>query len=173
LRLAEARALNNDELFVLVGDGELAPSVDAFIREHRLTNVVRIPYVANTLELDSVLDGLVFTSAYEGLPIAMLEALLLAVPTFATDVGDIGVVLEEFEGGLVYPVNASKTEMLDAFDRWLAKRDQYRSALIANESALLERFSSGRIARQYVECFDKAMASYRDGVRKLEGEGAR
>ncbi|RQR67948.1 glycosyltransferase [Burkholderia sp. Bp9015] len=173
LRLAAARALNNDELFVLVGDGELAPNVDMFIREQRLTNVVRIPYVANTLELDSVLDGLVFTSAYEGLPIAMLEALLLAVPTFATDVGDIGVVLEEFEGGLVYPVDASKAQMLEAFDRWLARHDQFRSALIANESALLERFSSRRIAGQYVDCFDKAMASYRDGVRKSANEEGR
>ncbi|WP_107310881.1 glycosyltransferase [Burkholderia metallica] len=173
LRLAAARVLNKDELFVLVGDGELAPNVDTFIREQRLTNVIRIPYVANTLELDSVLDGLVFTSAYEGLPIAMLEALLLAVPTFATDVGDIGVVLAEFEGGLVYPVDASKTQMLEAFDRWLARHDQFRSSLIANESALLERFSSRRIAGQYVECFDKAVASYRNGVRQSENKEER
>jgi glycosyltransferase involved in cell wall biosynthesis len=127
--------------------------------------VIRIPYVANTLELDSVLDGLIFTSAYEGLPIAMIEALSLAVPTLATDVGDIGVVLEEFEGGLVYPVNASRADMLDAFEQWVGQHDRFRTALLKNETALLERFSSRRIARQYVECFDKAIAGYRGALQ--------
>ncbi|MFM0381933.1 glycosyltransferase [Paraburkholderia dipogonis] len=161
LRIAAARRQHADEFFVLVGDGELAPEVDAFLREQKLTNVLRIPYIANTLELDSVLDGLIFTSAYEGLPIAMIEALSLAVPTLATDVGDIGVVLEEFDGGLVYPVNASKTEVLDAFDRWAGQHVRFRTSLLNNETVLLERFSSRRIAQQYVDCFDKAMAGYR------------
>jgi glycosyltransferase involved in cell wall biosynthesis len=167
LRLAAARRMHEDECFVLVGDGELALDVDAFMQEEELTNVIRIPYVANTLELDSVLDGLVFTSAYEGLPIAMLEALLLGVPIFATDVGDIGVVLEEFGGGLVYPVHASKADMLAAFECWLAGHGRFRDSLATNEAALLERFSSRRIAKQYVDCFERAMSDYRDGERKF------
>jgi len=165
LRIAAARRQHRDEFFVLVGDGELAPEVDVFLREQKLTNVIRIPYVANTLELDSVLDGLIFTSAYEGLPIAMIEALSLAVPTLATDVGDIGVVLEEFEGGLVYPVNSSRADMLDAFERWIGQHDRFHTALLKNETALLERFSSRRIALQYVECFDKAIAGYRGALQ--------
>lgn len=172
LRLAAGRRHHADEFFVLVGDGELAADAEAFIRDQKLTNVMRIPYVANTLELDSVLDGLIFTSAYEGLPIAMIEALSLAVPTLATDVGDIGVVLEEFDGGLVYPVNASKEDALRAFERWIAQHERFRRSLLDHEAALMERFSSRRIAQQYVECFGKAMAGYRNAGEPANHPGS-
>ncbi|SAL66494.1 glycosyl transferase, group 1 [Caballeronia arvi] len=162
LRLANARRANKDEFFVLVGDGDLAPSAEAYIREHKLENVMRIPYVANTLELDSVLDGLIFTSAYEGLPIAMIEALSFAVPILSTDVGDIGAVLDEFNGGVVYPVDASPEETVEVFEQWLAGHAGFRQSLAGHEAAVLNHFSSRRIAHQYVDCFNKAMAGYHD-----------
>lgn len=161
LKLAHARRSALDEVFVLVGDGELSRDADAFIRDHRMTNVIRIPYVENTLELDAVLDGLIITSAYEGLPIAMIEALNLAVPVFSTDVGDIGVVLDEFNAGTVYPVDASEATVAAQFERWLKERGAFRASLKSRENAVLRRFSSGEIAQQYVDCFDKATSTYK------------
>ncbi|WP_158939961.1 glycosyltransferase [Burkholderia sp. S171] len=160
LRLAHARREFTDEVFVLVGDGELALDADAFIRDRRMTNVIRIPYVQNTLELDAVLDGLIITSAYEGLPIAMIEALNLAVPVFATDTGDIGIVLDEFNGGVVYPVDAVEADVASRFARWLGTRESFKASLKQKEAAVLRRFSSREIALQYVDCFDKAMLAY-------------
>ncbi|MDR5847802.1 glycosyltransferase [Caballeronia sp. LZ003] len=162
LRIANARRQHKEEFFVLVGDGELAPSAEAYIREHKLDNVMRIPYVANTLELDSVLDGLIFTSAYEGLPIAMIEALSFAVPILATDVGDIGAVLADFNGGIVYPVDASPDRAHEAFRLWLEKHAAFRQSLSDREATVLNHFSSRRIAQQYVDCFSAAMAGYHD-----------
>jgi glycosyltransferase involved in cell wall biosynthesis len=126
---------------------------------------MRLPYVANTLEFDFVLDGLVITSAYEGLPIAMIEALTLAVPVFSSDVGDIGVVLEEFGGGMIYPVDAPASEVQEVFGAWFAEREGYRASLAREEAALIERFSSRRIAGQYVDCFERAMDGYRGRIR--------
>jgi glycosyltransferase involved in cell wall biosynthesis len=161
LRLAERRLGQAGEYFVLVGDGELSLEVQAFIDKNRLTNVKRIPYIENTLELHLVSDGIMFTSAYEGLPIAMIEALAMGVPTFATDVGDIATVLTEYGGGAVVPVNLTNELLDDALVTWIAQRDSYVRNLKKYESNILEHFSSENISKHYIQCWETAMKHYK------------
>lgn len=160
LDLARRRLSRSDECFVLVGDGELAPRALEFIDRHALTNVVRIPYIENTLELHLISEGILFTSAYEGLPIAMLEALTMGVPVFATDVGDIAEVLSEYQAGSVIPVAASPDQVEEAFGNWMLHRDDYAASLQRVEAALLERFSSESIASEYEDLWQTAMGRY-------------
>ena len=143
-----------------MGDGELAQQSLDFIKKHKLNNVIRIPYIKNTLELNAVSNGIIFTSAYEGLPIAMLEAMAMGVPTFSTDVGDIVDVLSEYGGGAVVPAMCSDEKMNEAFIRWLFRRSEYAVNLRTQEREILERFSSDNIAKQYVECWKKAMTVF-------------
>lgn len=161
LKLALRRLKYEDEFFVLVGDGELAGEAEAFISQHGLHNVKRIPYIANTLELNAIASGIIFTSAYEGLPIAMLEAIAMGVPGFATDVGDIADVLREYGGGEVFPVALEADDVSGAFEAWLARREEYAAGLHSCEDDILERFSSGNIAEQYVACWQAATGEYR------------
>jgi glycosyltransferase involved in cell wall biosynthesis len=160
LRLAKERLKFDDEFFVLVGDGELASETQTFIKINDLQNVKCIPYIENTLELNAVSDGIIFTSAYEGLPIAMLEALAMGVPAFATDVGAIADVLTEYDGGVVIPVTLPASDVYKAFENWLRHRSDYVKSLVKNEQAILERFSSKNIAQQYVTCWESAMKQY-------------
>lgn len=161
LKLAEKRLSNEGEYFVLVGDGELAQETQDFVRKYGLTNVTAIPFVENTLELHAISNGIIFTSAYEGLPIAMIEAIAMGVPAFSTDVGDIADVLAEFGGGAVVPINTSTESMLKAFENWLSHRDEYVRSLNENEQKVLERFSSKSIAQEYVRCWENALNEYR------------
>ena len=161
LKLALRRIRYEDEFFVLVGDGELAGEAEAFITQHGLLNVKRIPYIANTLELNAISSGIIFTSAYEGLPIAMLEAISMGVPCFATDVGDIADVLHEYNCGEVFPVAMAADDLAAAFEAWLARREEYASSASMREEDILERFSSGNIAEQYVACWQAAMGEYK------------
>lgn len=160
LELARRRLPHANECFCLVGDGELAPEVAAFIEEHGLSNVVRHRYIENTLELHLVSHGLVFTSAYEGLPIAMIEALAMGVPVFSTDVGDIADVLQEYGAGCVVPVEADADEMERGFAGWMERREEYAARMRQEEERLLEQFSSDHISRQYASLFQGAMARY-------------
>ncbi len=161
LHLAKQRLRYTDEYFVLVGDGELAPQALDFINQHALNNVMRIPYIEETLDLHAVSDGIIFTSAYEGLPIAMIEALAMGVPTFATDVGDIADVLAEYGAGTVVPATWSIDRVHEAFVAWLQRRGEYAANLKKCEHVILERFSSENISEQYVECWQTAMNRYR------------
>lgn len=160
LELAVRRRDRVDECFVLVGDGEVAGEALDFIKRHDLTNVVRIPNVDNTMELHQVSSGIVFTSAYEGLPIAMLEAIAMGLPVFATDVGDIADILAQYRCGSVVPAGATPEKLAAAFEEWSAQRAAFAENARRAESAVLERFSSETIARQYVDLWHAAMSEY-------------
>lgn len=160
LEIAKRRVNRGDECFVLVGDGELASEAEAFIERNALHNVVRIPYVANTLELHELSQGIIFTSAYEGLPIAMLEALAMGVPVFATDTGDIGDILRHYGSGSVVPVDSTPDALEQAFGQWVACRNAYAASARRAEEAVLERFSSESIAGLYADLWTTAIGRY-------------
>jgi glycosyltransferase involved in cell wall biosynthesis len=102
-------------------------------------------------------SGIIFTSAYEGLPVALLEALAVRVPAFCTDVGDIGLILEEYGCGLTVPCSGDIDEYEQAFDEFLCDLTQYRRNLEINAARILDRFSGESIARRYASVFDKSM----------------
>src|SRR5690606_10817619 len=80
-----ARRVATNEHFVLVGNGALAGKVEEWLAANPGASVQWIPYVENTVEFWSLVSGMLVTSAYEGLPIAMLEALAMGVPVLSTD----------------------------------------------------------------------------------------
>lgn len=160
LKIAQSRVDYVDEYYVLVGDGELAKECEDFIKKEALGNVLRIPYIENTLELASVTEGLIITSAYEGLPIAMIEVLNFAVPVFATDTGDIQDVLQDYVGGRTVPVELNGKLRNMEYSEWLDLIPYYRASLLSFEDAILQRFSSAQIAQQYVDCFNQASLVY-------------
>ena len=92
-----------DDHFLLVGSGELLEECQTFLNKHRLTNVTYIPFYNPLSRLINMIDGLVITSLYEGLPIALLETLSLGRPALSTDVGDIKLVLEAYGSGKIVP----------------------------------------------------------------------
>lgn len=157
LKLAERmQRKDNTALFVMVGDGPLRNEVDDFIAQHQLENVLRINFVENTVELLLFSSGIIVTSAYEGLPVALLEALAVKVPAFCTDVGDIRAVLEEFGGGVTVACSGDINEYEQKFDEFLCNLNQYRRNLEINATRILERFSEENTARQYASVFDRA-----------------
>ena len=160
LEIATSRLHMEDECYVLVGDGEMAKQAEKFIARHELKNVVRIPYVENTLELHAVSQGIIFTSEYEGLPVAMLEALAMGVPAFSTDVGDIADVLTEFGGGSVLHPGSTRQQFIDGFCEWCEHQGEYAENLRNNEQQILERFSSKNISRQYENCWRDLISEY-------------
>jgi len=164
LELVKSRLKNTDEYYVFVGDGEMACEALKFIEENNLNNVLRISYIENTLELHAVSDGIIFTSEYEGLPIAMIEAITMGVPVFATDVGDIGDVLNEFDGGAVQPVTSTAQQMIEAYDVWMHRRSDFVSNLVQNEQNILDRFSSVNISKQYELCWNNLISRYQQGA---------
>jgi len=147
--------------FIMIGNGEMAADCDEFIKTNRIINIRRISYHPRPPEIMVLADGIIITSNYEGLPIAMLEALAVGIPVLATDVGDIRLVLEKYASGLV-SAKADKLgkpaldwELCDDFIRQLPA---LTAAAAASSKQLIGEFGSLKICNQYNTLFDRLIA---------------
>jgi glycosyltransferase involved in cell wall biosynthesis len=165
----EARDRGLDDHFLLVGNGELLADCDSFLAEHGLPNVTCIRLYDAVSRIVSIIDGLIITSAYEGLPIVLLETLSLGKPVLATDVGDIKLVLEEYGSGKVVPAIGDLDALWSAFAEWRADLAQFRSLAEDHAEAVLERFSSEMVAKQYHRSWLAAMNEYAVARARIGG----
>lgn len=93
---------------VIIGDGPRTDDIRAKIRGLHLEDHVEIlGFVANVPRVMVTLNALLITSDHEGLPMTLLEAMVLKVPVVAHAVGGIPAALEQGEcGWLVHDHNA-------------------------------------------------------------------
>ncbi len=156
-----ALAADSPDVFIMVGGGELEAECAEFANRHQLTNLIRIPYSPNTPGLLASVDALVMTSAFEGLPIVLIESLGVGTPAFCTDAGDIGDLLGETRAGIAVPSKMDEPEVWMEFLRFSREINIFRTNAIATRDDVLARFSSNLIAKQYRECFSEAIRESR------------
>lgn len=90
--------------FVLVGDGEDRPMLEARILELGLRErVIVTGFRADIPELLNALDVFVLPSLWEGLPIALLEAMAVGVPVIASAIDGCAEVIRPGTSGVLVP----------------------------------------------------------------------
>ena len=100
----EVHRLHPDAVLLVVGRGSLQPDTEALVRDAGLAGVVRFLGVRHDVpELMSAADGYVMSSAWEGMPIVLLEAASAALPIVATAVGGNQEVVRADESGFLVP----------------------------------------------------------------------
>jgi glycosyltransferase involved in cell wall biosynthesis len=91
-------------VLLLVGRGSLQAEVEALARETGLASAVRFLGVRSDVpELTSAADGYVMSSAWEGMPMVLLEAAAGGLPVVATRVGGNQEVVRDGETGFLVP----------------------------------------------------------------------
>jgi len=102
---AEVAAREPRARFVLVGDGEIRPAIEALIREKGIADrVVLTGWRRDIPDLMRSFDVLLHTSLWEGLPRVLPEAMATAVPVVATRVDGAPEAVEDgVNGRLVEP----------------------------------------------------------------------
>jgi len=99
----------------LIGDGPDRPNVEAFIREHGISEHVTLEGSLSherTRELLGLADIFVLASFAEGVPVALMEAMAMEIPCVSTFVAGIPELIRDGRDGLL--VAASSTEELSA-----------------------------------------------------------
>ncbi|MEI7596459.1 MAG: glycosyltransferase [Bacteroidota bacterium] len=149
---------NNEYKFILVGSGELSNQIDEFIFKNSLNqHIIRIPYVENTFEISKISEGILFTSLYEGLSIALLEALSVGTPGISTDVGDTKLIFEKFKNGIVFSTIGNIEEYFEKFIDFINNISIYKNNAEATKEEVAKMFCTSTVASQYSECFNKAI----------------
>ena len=89
---------------VLVGDGPLKEQLLARRKELGLESAVLMPGLqTNTVEWLSAMDVYMMSSVFEGLPVALLEAMSCGLPVVCTNAGGTGEVIRDGVDGLLVP----------------------------------------------------------------------
>lgn len=148
--------------FLMIGDGEMAGVCDRFIEKNRLRNIRRIPFHPRAPEVNALADGMIITSIYEGLPIAMLEALAVGIPVLATDVGDIRLVLEEYGSGLVgdhIDLDGKSKLQVGEWEEFIQNFQSLQNCALKSRKSIISRFGSATITNQYERLFAACMQS--------------
>lgn len=145
--------------FVMVGDGVLGKQADEYILKHKLQNYVcRMPYVDNTPRLIGVLDGLILTSVYEGMPIVSIESMCMSTPVFSTDTGDLRRFLEGNHCGKIID---EKQDDYENFMEFYTALPEYAERASECAAKMLDFFSATNIAQKYCETFEKAIREHK------------
>ena len=94
---------------VIIGDGVLRPNVERACLKSGLSGHVSLLGVMPPSDIADVLrasDLFVLSSVYEGMPIAVLEALAAGLPVVSTNVGEIPLVVKD---GVTGQISADRT----------------------------------------------------------------
>jgi glycosyltransferase involved in cell wall biosynthesis len=101
---ARVRAARPDAVLVIVGQGSLQGEAEALTAELGVRDAVRFLGARNDVPaVMSAADGYVMSSAWEGMPMVLLEAAAAGLPIVATAVGGNGEVVREGESGFLVP----------------------------------------------------------------------
>jgi glycosyltransferase involved in cell wall biosynthesis len=95
-----------DASLVIMGEGELRPQIEHLITEHDLQEHVLLPgFVENPFSVMNQADLFVLSSAWEGLPNVLIQAMACGTPVVSTDCpSGPAEILEDGKWGRLVPV---------------------------------------------------------------------
>jgi glycosyltransferase involved in cell wall biosynthesis len=145
---------------LLVGQGSLKGEVEGWVREEGLEGRVRLLGVRRDIpELLSAADGYVLSSAWEGMPVALLEAAAAELPVVATRVGGVPEVVEDGTTGLLVPA-ADPVPLAEAMVRVELLSSDARAAMGRRGRALVEeRYGTGRVMQMWERLYSELAAT--------------
>ena len=122
---------------VIVGDGVLRPKVERRVKELGMTNRVLMTGLLSAPEVSEYLqasDLFVLSSAYEGMPMAVLEAMGCGLPVATTEVGEIRRLVEPGVNGAI-SADRTKEQLGEAIISCLENLHTYSGAPSVNVAA--------------------------------------
>lgn len=134
--------------FVLVGDGEWRTRLERQIEESgKSRNFHLVGVQKQVIPYLSIMDIYLSTSEFEGLPIAMLEAMSCEVPVVATRAGGIGEVIQHGVQGFLSEIEEYE-ELVDYCVQLIHNLKLHQSMSIAARQRVVDQFSMNRMVEE-------------------------
>jgi glycosyltransferase involved in cell wall biosynthesis/GNAT superfamily N-acetyltransferase len=144
--------------FVAVGQGPQERDVRDLVDELGLgEQVVLTGYRPDAVRVMAACDVFTLASQWEGLPVALMEALALGLPVVATAVGGIAEELHDGVDALLVPPNDA--ESLAAAIERVVNDDDLRARLGAAAAARAREFDVARTARLLEDTYERLAAT--------------
>jgi L-malate glycosyltransferase len=158
--LDNARAIQTrfpDAHFILVGDGPLKNDLIRKRSELKMERTVHMPGLQTDVRpFLAAFDVYMITSVFEGLPLALLEAMATGVPVISTDAGGIKEVIRHSEDGLLAPVDQPGL-LVDFASRVLLDESLRAALATSGRSRIVEHFSMKQMVRSLEVLYDQTL----------------
>jgi len=147
---------------LLVGKGSLQPDVEARVRAAGLESSVRFLGVRRDVpDLMSAADGYLLSSAWEGMPVVLLEAAAVGLPIVATRVGGVPEVVEDGATGYLAPPGDAEA-LGRAMERVEAMAPEERVAMGRRGRSLVEeRYGTTHVMERWNRIYSELAAGAR------------
>jgi glycosyltransferase involved in cell wall biosynthesis len=144
---------------VLVGAGADRPLVEAEVRRLGLERAVELAGARHDVpEILAGADLFALSSASEGLPMTILEAMAAGLPVVASRVGGVPEAVVDGETGLLVPPG-DPASLAAAIERLLEDASLRRSLGQAGHARVRERFDLASFQRAHVDLYRRELAS--------------
>lgn len=140
---------------VVVGDGPERRALESLASQLGVAGrLVITGWVDDPRGYLEMMDVFVLPSRFEGLPLAVLEAMRAGRAVVATDVGSVGEAVQHGRTGLLVP-QGDTDAFTNAVATLLADRELREAMGARAREVAAERFSSARMARDFEALYDE------------------
>lgn len=161
--LAAVAKLRNDcrdLLLLIAGAGPLEGRLQEIIRTDGLADMVKLlGHRTDVASLMNAADAFVISSAWEGLPMVLLEASACGLPIVATQVGGNAEVVLNGQSGLLEPPHDPE-KLADAMGRIMRLPTQSRRGMgLAGRAHVIDRYSLGSVIDRWEEIYAQLLTA--------------
>jgi len=148
-----------DTILILVGDGRLRPAMEELAQ--KLSQKDRVKFLGTGQDVPRLMkaaDGYVMSSAWEGMPVVLLEAAATGLPVVATDVGGNSEIVKDGETGFLVPSKNSEA-LAGAMIRLMGLSEGERGRMSeAGRRHIQDNYSLDRITDMWENLYRKFLA---------------
>ncbi len=164
--LTSLRERGVDALLLLVGDGTDRAELEQLAHNRGVArSCLFLGYQDDVAPWYAICDAFLLTSANEGTPVVLIEALAAGVPAVATNVGGVRDVLEDGVSGFV--VRAGDTHaMAERLERLARDPDLRRRMGEAGSAKVHDRYAVSRLVNDVDELYRRLLATRSRTVRR-------
>ena len=142
---------------LFVGEGDMDEEVDAYIQQHKMSGYLyRSPFRTDVPDLFHSIDVYCLPSLWEGLSIALLEAMAMQKAIIATPTDGTKEVIEHQTNGLVVPFD-DIAALANAIDVYYKDRVLKEKCEIQARRFVTERFNANRVAESVSTIYSEIM----------------
>jgi len=164
--MVQLRAQGLDAQLLIMGEGRQRPLLSEYIEQHGLTEKVLMPgYVARAERYLPQLGAYVLSSATEGMPISILEAMASGIPIISTTVGEVPEMLGQGDAGLLVEPG-DVPGLVQAMERVFNDAGLRRRVGDEARRISAERYSAVAMTRAYAELYRLAMKAKAAGPKR-------
>jgi L-malate glycosyltransferase len=144
--------------FLLVGDGPLRGEVEEAVERAGLQDAFFLPGLQEEIRpYLAAMDVYLMSSQFEGLPVALLEAMAMELPPVCTTVGGIPEVVRDGENGLLVEPGAPVV-LAEAVVSLLRDRARWNAVRTRARASVIEGFSMRRMAGEIESIYDEVLS---------------